>query len=386
MNNNNNDTIGNEDNVFQDMFNPDLWVVNDLAGGLNNLTINGEGGDVEEGGGGVVEEGGDVEEGDVEEGDVEEGDVEEGDVEEGDVEEEDDIEEGEIVEPDDYVAAEGPPPGAVEQEGFESNNDTDVVHPIDASGNLIDDDSSTEEEVEEEESEINIEEIIVEDCCVCYKECTPLNIVNTPCGHIYCKECFFRWIRVRPTCPMCRRDFTSLNNMTHDQLNTEIASVTQLYRRTIIESNKLMKDNRNIMRENIRRKTKNIKLNYENEKIIERLIRGREQIDFTNGYNTAIKFKIQKDLTDHLNIHINNKNIHILRMNSLDYMNAPFYKGFKEGLIDNEYYLTNEKFNSADEKKILENQNVINKWKKASDDVLISRKMLKIHKKKHIHL
>ncbi len=349
MNNNNNDTIGNEDNVFQDdMFNPDLWIVNELANGLNNLTINGDGYVVEE----------------------------------------EDIEEGEIVEPDGFVGivTEGPPPGAVDEEGFESNNDTDVVHPIDASGNLIDDDSTSEEEVEEEEIEINIGEIIIEDCCVCYKECTPLNIVNTPCGHIYCKECFFRWIRVRPTCPMCRRDFTSLNNMAHDQLNNEIASVTQLYRRTIIETNKLMKDNRNIMRENIKKKNKNIKLNHENEKIMERLIRVREQIDFTNGYNTAIKFKIQKDLTEHLNIHINNKNIHILRMNSLDYMNVPFYKGFKEGLIDNEYYLTNEKFNSIDEKKSLENQNITNKWKKASDDVLISRKMLKIHKKTHIHL
>lgn len=369
MNNNNNDTIGNEDNVFQDMFNPDLWVVNELANGLNNLTISGEGGVEdggveEEGGGGVVEDG------------------------HGGVVEEEDIEEGEIVEPDGFVGivTEGPPPDAVDEEGFESNNDTDVVHPIDASGNLIDDDSTSEEEVEEEEIEINIGEIIIEDCCVCYKECTPLNIVNTPCGHIYCKECFFRWIRVRPTCPMCRLDFTSLNNMAHDQLNSEIASVTQLYRRTIIETNKLMKDNRNIMRENIKKKNKNIKLNHENERIMERLIRARQQIDFTNGYNTAIKFKIQKDLTDHLNIHINNKNIHILRMNSLDYMNVPFYKGFKEGLIDNEYYLTNEKFNSIDEKKSLENQNITNKWKKASDDVLISRKMLKIHKKTRIHL
>ena len=342
----NNDTIGNENNVFQDdMFNPDLWVVNDLVGELNNLTID-EDGD-------VVEDDDDVVEG-------------------GDVVEEN-IENGEIVEPNDYVIGEGPPPGAVDEEGFESNNDTDIIYPIDTSGNLIDDYSTSEED--------NIAEIIIEDCCVCYKECIPLNVVNTPCGHIYCKECFFRWIRVRPTCPMCRLDFTSLNNMTRDQLNIEIESVTQLYRRTIIENNKLMKDNRNIIRENIRRKTKNIKLNYENKKIMDRLVRTREQIDFTNGYNTAIKFKIQKDLTDHLNIHINNKNIHILRMNSLEYMNIPFYKGFKEGLIDNEYYLTNVKYNNFDEKKSLENVNVINKWTKASDDVLISRKILKIHKK-----
>ena len=40
--NENNDTIGNEDSVFQDMFNPDLWVVNDLVEEMNNLNLNEE--------------------------------------------------------------------------------------------------------------------------------------------------------------------------------------------------------------------------------------------------------------------------------------------------------------------------------------------------------
>ena len=376
--NENNDTIGNEDSVFQDMFNPDLWVVNDLVEEMNNLNLNEE-----------VEEQ-EAEEQEAEEQEAEEQDAEEQEVEEQDAEEQETDEEqlfyddDEIIQPNDYVIAERQFPIVFEEENVASyeleSENGDIVYPIDSSGNLVDNLSSGEDSQEAVEHtnniEIDINEIIVEDCCVCYKECTPINIVNTPCGHIYCKECFFRWIRVRPTCPMCRCNFTSLSNMSRDELNTDIASITQLYRRTIIENNRLLKNNESILKTNVKRKIKNHNLKLENDTLIKRLVRVREQIDFTKGYNTAFKFKMKKELTDYLNID-NEKNIHILKMNSLEHMNSPFYKGFKEGLVDVEYYISNDKFDIRDF-HALKNNNVENKWKKASENVLNTRKKFQI--------
>ena len=86
---------------------------------------------------------------------------------------------------------------------------------------------------------------------------------------------------------------------------------------------------------------------------------------------------MKKELTDYLNID-NEKNIHILKMNSLEHMNSPFYKGFKEGLVDVEYYISNDKFDIRDF-HALKNNNVENKWKKASENVLNTKKISNIN-------
>ena len=51
----------------------------------------------------------------------------------------------------------------------------------------------------------------VKNCSICYIDLNENNIVNTECTHVYCWECFFKWIRMNPTCPLCRHNFVSEN-------------------------------------------------------------------------------------------------------------------------------------------------------------------------------
>ena len=84
-----------------------------------------------------------------------------------------------------------------------------------------------------------------------------LNIVNTPCKHIYCTDYFYRWIRVRPTCPMCRRNFTHFRAMSNDEINNDITNITQIYRRNIIENQTLIDENRKLTKIILKRNKKN---------------------------------------------------------------------------------------------------------------------------------
>ena len=139
------------------------------------------------------------------------------------------------------VAAPAPEEDGENEVEENSEVETQEVQPI--VNDMAMDPGEEEELSDSDVSEIN-EYPIIDDCCVCYKPCTGKNVVNTPCGHIYCRDCFFRWIRVRPTCPMCRRDFTSIAAMSNDEIREDVHNITQLYRRTIIENDKLMYDNK----------------------------------------------------------------------------------------------------------------------------------------------
>ena len=45
------------------------------------------------------------------------------------------------------------------------------------------------------------------ECCICNNKLTMETIVNTSCGHTFCKDCCFSWLRENPTCPLCRTRF-----------------------------------------------------------------------------------------------------------------------------------------------------------------------------------
>ena len=73
--------------------------------------------------------------------------------------------------------------------------------------------SRTESEEEEE---------LIDDenkCKICMLDVDDERVV-TPCGHLYCTGCFFRWMKERPTCPTCRKylgqeDITKRRNLLH---------------------------------------------------------------------------------------------------------------------------------------------------------------------------
>jgi len=53
------------------------------------------------------------------------------------------------------------------------------------------------------------EEETIESCNVCYIKLEVNNSVVTPCNHFYCSKCFFRWLLINNTCPMCRSKLTN---------------------------------------------------------------------------------------------------------------------------------------------------------------------------------
>lgn len=50
-------------------------------------------------------------------------------------------------------------------------------------------------------------ETISDDCSICF-ECILINsCVKTSCGHTFCTDCFFKWIKYNTTCAICRETF-----------------------------------------------------------------------------------------------------------------------------------------------------------------------------------
>jgi len=54
-------------------------------------------------------------------------------------------------------------------------------------------------------------------CNICFDDTKPDMLVNTPCGHIFCCDCFFEWMKQNYTCPCCR---TLLIKREESQLET----------------------------------------------------------------------------------------------------------------------------------------------------------------------
>uniref|UniRef100_A0A7S2TMH2 RING-type domain-containing protein n=1 Tax=Lotharella oceanica TaxID=641309 RepID=A0A7S2TMH2_9EUKA len=58
-------------------------------------------------------------------------------------------------------------------------------------------------EVEEKKEEKAV--IALPECPVCFTPVGENGRAVAPCGHIFCVKCFVRWMRMRSTCPFCRR-------------------------------------------------------------------------------------------------------------------------------------------------------------------------------------
>ncbi len=46
---------------------------------------------------------------------------------------------------------------------------------------------------------------MVDICLICSEELNLKNIVNPECGHATCKDCFWKWIKQKNSCPFCRK-------------------------------------------------------------------------------------------------------------------------------------------------------------------------------------
>ena len=115
------------------------------------------------------------------------------------------------------------------------------------------------------------------ECAICYNNFGIDKIVNTRCGHTYCNDCFFRWLKGNVTCAMCRKNFTSWRRHSRDQLNDDITAVTDMFNSSLREHIHLTRTNSTLL-------TNNTKLLCEKDELMKSLIRSRELIDFNRGY------------------------------------------------------------------------------------------------------
>jgi len=114
-------------------------------------------------------------------------------------------------------------------------------------------------------------------CTICYNHFGIDKIVNTRCGHTYCNDCFFRWMKSNVTCAMCRKNFTSWRRHSQDQINEDITAVTNMFNTTLKAHVRLNKDNKDIL-------THTIALRNERANIMDSLVRSRKLIDYNRGY------------------------------------------------------------------------------------------------------
>ena len=43
-------------------------------------------------------------------------------------------------------------------------------------------------------------------CCICSDDLQISTVVNTHCGHQFCGDCFWKWMKTNNSCPLCRKD------------------------------------------------------------------------------------------------------------------------------------------------------------------------------------
>lgn len=169
---------------------------------------------------------------------------------------------------------------------------------------------------EPEERSLNLEEIYSEDnmsCSVCYKELKLDNIVNTMCNHVYCKTCFFKWMKQAYNCPMCRRNFISLEKWYEgNDLNAEITNERRLSQILQQDSVVLSKRCRDLQKENK-------ELSFWNKQNLQRQITLTQQIEYTEGYVFGFN--------DNPEIENNERKIHFEACS-----NSPWFQGFTKGL------------------------------------------------------
>lgn len=179
---------------------------------------------------------------------------------------------------------------------------------------LDDEDSSTDADIDVPILHNSGTQTNEDNCCVCYKETSYLNVVNTPCKHNVCSNCFFRWIKISPSCPICRLDFTSWDRLTFDDINTELNNVNEMFRTVVSEHNHLL-----LRKKNLENKVKDSRV--ELKDITKSCSRRRNMTDFIRGYNHAIMI---------------GNNDPIMRW---DDNKASYVNGYRNGLKERRYFL-----------------------------------------------
>ena len=96
----------------------------------------------------------------------------------------------------------------------------------------------TEPTVNSETGEFNAPDIDCQDltCNICQEDLAN-NKIKTPCNHLFCGSCFFKWMQEKPNCPLCRKEFVNEDIMKNITANTNQVYVFKFILSEFIKSN-----------------------------------------------------------------------------------------------------------------------------------------------------
>ena len=140
--------------------------------------------------------------------------------------------------------------------------------------NALNEDGDTDDSSENETSSSLNEE---RECGICYNKIGIDKVVNTRCGHTFCNDCFFRWMKGNVTCALCRKNFTSWRRHSNDQMNGDISAVTEMFNSSLRENVRLNGKNKRLIKENV-------KFQAEKNELVKSLVSTRNLIEYNRGY------------------------------------------------------------------------------------------------------
>ena len=89
----------------------------------------------------------------------------------------------------------------------ETNEEPEETNEEPEEGEIVETQPPVQEEKSPSQEQPQEEQEEEKQCSICYTDLNLNNIVNTQCSHKYCWECFFKWIKINPTCPLCRENY-----------------------------------------------------------------------------------------------------------------------------------------------------------------------------------
>ena len=84
------------------------------------------------------------------------------------------------------------------------------------------------------------------ECPTCYCDLNINNIVNSQCGHTFCKDCFWKWVNDhnKNDCPMCRADI--INNNKFKKAKNKMIRMSALASKYNVKFHEALKSYNNI--------------------------------------------------------------------------------------------------------------------------------------------
>ena len=148
--------------------------------------------------------------------------------------------------------------------------------------------------IKTESKEESLEKSNFRQCNICFDDIKSNMLVNTPCGHTFCNDCFFEWMKENYTCPCCRTLVIKREENQQRVLSVNRAEIAVQEQ----EIEELTEDVGNLRRLQKIHKRRITDLQKRNEKQMGRQLRMRAMLRETRETEKNIVKKIRKIIPD----------------------------------------------------------------------------------------